>query len=318
LRKLLALTAADIAAVGPDVLTKWKESLLIELYLRAMQEVSGERETVDEPQRLVRIVDDVASQPTSDQNLSVDKAWIQSELEQFPLRYVYGTTARRIAAHLAAIRRLQVGGVVVDTEFNVPLGTCEYVVVAHDDLIPGLFSKIAGVMAAGGLQILDAQIVTRKDGIVVDTFQVADPDYHGAPPAERRDSIGLRITEVLTGRQTIEAVMRRGARLSMGRSFPAHRQPAEVRIDNETSDRFTILDVFADDRQGLLYVITNAIFQLGLSVHASRISTRLDQVADVFYVTSMEGRKVEEAGRLESIRTAILNEIETFLGANAA
>ncbi|MBK9997505.1 MAG: hypothetical protein IPO99_10295 [Nitrospira sp.] len=51
--------------------------------------------------------------------------------------------------------------------------------IAHDDLIPGLFSKIAGVMAAGGLQILDAQIVTRKDGVVVDTFQVADPDYQG-------------------------------------------------------------------------------------------------------------------------------------------
>ena len=318
LRKLLALTAADIAAVGPDVLTKWKESLLVELYLRAMQEVSGERETVDEPQRVARVAADVALQPVSDQNPSMDHAWIRSELEQFPLRYVYGTTARRIAAHLAGIRRLQVGGVVVDTEYNAQLGTCEYVVVAHDDLIPGLFSKIAGVMAAGGLQILDAQIVTRKDGIVVDTFQVADPDYQGAPPAERRESIGQRITEVLTGRQTIEAMMRRGVRLSMGRSFPAHRQPAEVRVDNETSDRFTILDVFADDRQGLLYVITNAIFQLGLSVHASRISTRLDQVADVFYVTSAEGTKVEEAGRLESIRQAILNEIETFLGANAA
>ncbi|MEK6804017.1 MAG: [protein-PII] uridylyltransferase [Nitrospirota bacterium] len=318
LRKLLALTAADIAAVGPDVLTKWKESLLIELYLRAMQEVSGERETADEPQRLARIADDVASQQGADRELPSDKAWIRSELEQFPLRYVYGSSPRRIAAHLGAIRRLQPNGVVVETEFNAPLGTCEYAVIAHNDLIPGLFSKIAGVMAAGGLQILDAQIVTRKDGVVVDTFQVADPDYQGAPPAERRESIAATITEVLTGRQSIETVMRRGARLNMGRSLPAHRQPAEVRIDNETSDRFTILDVFADDRQGLLYIITNAIFQLGLSVHASRISTRLDQVADVFYVTGKDGKKVEEAGRLESIRASILNEIELFLGAHAA
>ena len=318
LRKLLALTAADIAAVGPDVLTKWKESLLVELYLRAMQEVSGERETADEPQRLARIAADVALQQGTDQDLPGDKTWIRSELEQFPLRYVYGTSPRRIAAHLGAIRRLQVGGVAVETEFNAPLGTCEYAVIAHNDLIPGLFSKIAGVMAAGGLQILDAQIVTRKDGVVVDTFQVADSDYQGAPPAERRESIGSTIAEVLTGRQPIEAVMRRGARLNMGRSLPAHRQPAEVRIDNETSDRFTILDVFADDRQGLLYIITNAIFQLGLSVHASRISTRLDQVADVFYVTGADGKKVEEAGRLESIRVSILNEIELFLGAHAA
>ena len=318
LRKLLTLTAADIAAVGPDVLTKWKESLLIELYLRAMQEVSGERETADEPQRLARIADEVVSQQGVDRELPSDKAWIRSELEQFPLRYVYGTSPRRIAAHLGAIRRLQVGGVVVETEFNAPLGTCEYAVIAHDDLIPGLFSKIAGVMAAGGLQILDAQIVTRKDGVVVDTFQVADPDYQGAPPADRCESIAGTITEVLTGRQAIEALMRRGTRLNMGRSLPAHRQPSEVRIDNETSDRFTILDVFADDRQGLLYIITNAIFQLGLSVHASRISTRLDQVADVFYVTGMDGKKVEEAGRLESIRASILNEIELFLGAHAA
>ena len=318
LRKLLTLTAADIAAVGPDVLTKWKESLLIELYLRAMQEVSGERETADEPQRLARIADEVVSQQGVDRELPSDKAWIRSELEQFPLRYVYGTSPRRIAAHLGAIRRLQAGGVVVETEFNAPLGTCEYAVIAHDDLIPGLFSKIAGVMAAGGLQILDAQIVTRKDGVVVDTFQVADPDYQGAPPADRCESIAGTITEVLTGRQAIEALMRRGTRLNMGRSLPAHRQPSEVRIDNETSDRFTILDVFADDRQGLLYIITNAIFQLGLSVHASRISTRLDQVADVFYVTGMDGKKVEEAGRLESIRASILNEIELFLGAHAA
>ncbi len=318
LRKLLTLTAADIAAVGPEVLTKWKESLLIELYLRAMQEVSGERETADEPQRLARIAAEVAAQQDADRDLPTEQAWIRSELEQFPLRYVDGTSPRRIAAHLAAIRRLQAGGVVVETEFHAQLGTCEYTVIAHNDLIPGLFSKIAGVMAAGGLQILDAQIVTRKDGVVVDTFQVADPDYQGAPPVNRRESIGDTITQVLSGRQTIETVMRRGARLNMGRPLPAHRQPAEVRIDNETSDRFTILDVFADDRQGLLYVITNAIFQLGLSVHASRISTRLDQVADVFYVTSMEGKKVEEADRLESIRAAILREIERFLGADAA
>ncbi|MCS6326292.1 MAG: [protein-PII] uridylyltransferase [Nitrospira sp.] len=318
LRKLLALTAADIAAVGPDVLTKWKESLLVELYLRAMQEVSGERETADEPQRLARIADDVVAQASDNQNLPNDKAWIRSELEQFPLRYAYGTSPRRIAVHLGAIRRLQPGGVVIETEFNAPLGTCEYAVIAHNDVIPGLFSKIAGVMAAGGLQILDAQIVTRRDGVVVDTFQVADPDYQGEPPMDRRESIAATITDVLTGRQSIEAVMRRGARLSLGRSLPAHRQPAEVRIDNETSDRFTILDVFADDRQGLLYIITNAIFQLGLSVHASRISTRLDQVADVFYVTSMDGKKVEEVGRLETIRASILNEIEVFLGAHAA
>lgn len=316
LRKLLALTAADIAAVGPGVLTKWKESLLTELYFRTMQEVSGERDGADAPERLKRIAAEVIQQPALQGQAEATQAWIESELRQFPLRYAYGTSPRRIAAHLDAIRRLTPRDVLVRSEFNEPLNTCEYAIVTFNDVIPGIFSKIAGVMAANGLQILDAQILTRQDGVVVDTFQVADPDYQGAPPQSRQERIGALIRSVLTGQEPIEDVVRRGTRLSPVR--PPGRQPTEVRIDNETSDRYTILDVFADDRQGLLYVITHAIFMQGLSVHAARISTRLDQAADVFYVTDAKGQKIEDPGQIERIRQGVRQQIEAFLGAIAA
>jgi hypothetical protein len=69
----------------------------------------------------------------------------------------------------------------------------------------------------------------------------------------------------------------------------------------------------ADDRQGLLYVITRTIFELGLSVHAARVSTRLDQVADVFYVTDLDGVRPEDPSRLEHIRATIKQEIDRFL-----
>jgi [protein-PII] uridylyltransferase len=318
LRKLLVLTAADIAAVGPGVLTKWKESLLIELYLRTMPEVSGERGTTDEPERWKRVVSDVAQQAPLAGLDAAAPDWIEAQLRQFPLRYAYGTPPNRIAAHLAAISRLKEGQVLVEAEFNPSLGTCEYAVVTFNDLIPGIFSKIAGVMAASGLQILDAQILTRHDGVVVDTFQVADPDYNGTPPAERLQAISRTIVAALKGEVRIDELMRRSTRISASRPFPSNRQSTEVRLDNETSDRFTIIDVFADDRQGLLYVITNAIFRLNLSVHAARISTRLDQVADVFYVTDLQGRKIVDHTQLETIRAAVEAEIEAFLGRKVA
>ena len=76
----------------------------------------------------------------------------------------------------------------------------------------------------------------------------------------------------------------------------------------------TIIDVFADDTQGLLYAITHSIFQLGLSVHAARISTAgLDQVADVFYVTDQHGAKIEDHARLEAIRSTIKEDIDLFM-----
>ena len=201
----------------------------------------------------------------------------------------------------------------VEDGYNGALGTCEYTVITFNDLIPGLFSKIAGVMASKGLQILDAQILTRDDGVVVDTFQVVDPDHPGPPPIERRSSIARTIVRMLRGEDTVENLLGRSRRLVTDRQLPGHRLPTEVQIDNETSDGFTIIDVFADDRQGLLYVITNTVFRLGLSVHAARISTRLDQVADVFYVTDGNGHKVEDPVRLEQIRAAIKKEVDLFL-----
>ena len=318
LKKLLALTAADIAAVGPGVLTKWKESLLIELYTRTMPEVSGDRDEQGAPERWSKVVEDVSRHMSQAGHGESDHAWIDAQLKQFPERYVYGTGGVRIAAHLTAVRRLHRGDVVVDTDFNRVLGVCEYSVITHDDLTPGIFSKIAGVMAGSGLQILDAQILTRADGIIVDTFQVTDPDYQGEPPVERRQTVGDRIATVLKGWEHVDDVLRRGARLKLTKLLPKAPEATEVRIDNETSDSCTIIDVFADDRQGLLHVITNAIFQLGLSIHAARISTRLDQVADVFYVTDQAGRKVRDHVQLERVRTGIEQAIEQFLAVKAA
>jgi len=318
LKKMLVLTAADIAAVGPGVLTKWKESLLVELYLRTMPEVSGERDSTGGPERLVQVAGEVSRYPVLAELGTETKTWIEGQLRQFPARYVHGTTPARIAAHLSAVRRLHAGDVLVESEFNQELGTCEYTVITHNDLTPGIFSKIAGVMACSGLQILDAQIVTRADGIVVDTFQVTDPDYQGAPPDDRRVTVGDRIAAVLKGWEHVDELLRRGARLKLTRPLPKAREATEVHIDNETSDEFTIVDVFADDRQGLLYVMTNAIFQLGLSIHAARISTRLDQVADVFYVTDQHGNKLNDHDQLERLRTGVEKAIENFLEAKAA
>jgi [protein-PII] uridylyltransferase len=318
LKKLLALTAADIAAVGPGVLTKWKESLLIELYTRTMPEVSGDRDEQAAPERWSKVVEEVCHHLHQTGQDGSEPTWADAQLKQFPERYVYGTGSVRIAAHLTAVRKLHRGDVVVETDFNHELGVCEYSVITHDDLTPGIFSKIAGVMAGSGLQILDAQILTRADGIVVDTFQVTDPDYQGEPPVERRQTVGDRIAAVLKGWEHVDDVLRRGARLKLTRPLPKAPEATEVRIDNETSESCTIIDIFADDRQGLLHVITNAIFQLGLSIHAARISTRLDQVADVFYVTDQAGAKVRDHVQLERVRTGIEQAIEKFLEVKAA
>ena len=166
------------------------------------------------------------------------------------------------------------------------------------------------MLAAKGVQILDAQIATLADGIVVDTFRVLDADNPGGPPLHRLADIREAIALVLTGRATVESLLHQATRFGAMRQGVPLREPTVVQVDNETSDRYTIIDVFADDRQGLLYVITRAIFDLGLSVHAARISTKLDQIVDVFYVTDREGAKLRNNDRLQYIQEVLVQRLD--------
>ena len=214
----------------------------------------------------------------------------------------------------------------VEGNFNEELGTCEFTVITHDTLTPGIFSKTAGVMAAQGLEIFDAQIVTRNDGVVVNTFQASDPDFSGAPPVERLDDTAETIVRVLKGEESVEQLRSRKIRLSSTSPMSAERHSSEVVVDNRSSDRFTVIDVFADDTQGLLYVITDSIFRLGLSVQSARISTRLDddiqpslrtggrhEVVDVFYVTDQQGGKIVDQARLEAICSTMKQDIDRYM-----
>ena len=75
--------------------------------------------------------------------------------------------------------------------------------------------------------------------------------------------------------------------------------PNKVRIDTELSDECAVVEVVTVDRRGLLYRLARALHDLGLVIRFSKISTYLDQVVDVFYVTERGGEKPRSEERLD-------------------
>jgi [protein-PII] uridylyltransferase len=82
-----------------------------------------------------------------------------------------------------------------------------------------------------------------------------------------------------------------------------------VEFDNVVSDRYTVIDVRAQDRLGLLYVITSTLSEMDLDVALAKIATEVDQAMDVFYVTERDGAKVPEGPRMEEIRQTLVHAI---------
>ena len=320
LQKMFILTVADISAVGPDVMTKWKESLLAELYSRtyeAMVEGKEPSKTVrDEPvissTERTALIELIANQgratPQAEWGL-----WVDERLSQLPDWYVVSTSIEQIANHLLAIKNLSTQPTFVEGRNNPELGISEFVLITRAQAKPGLIMQVTGVFAALGLAVLNAQIMTLADGTVLDIFSVNDSDADGQPSEYRLSEIAQEIQAVVQEESTVEQVFDRYRRLTFGRQFPIGRRPTEVLLENEVSDSYTVIDVFADDKPGLLFELAKTLVELELSIHMARIGTRLDQVVDVFYVTTIAGEKILDPTHGEYIKEAIQKAVDAFL-----
>lgn len=312
LRMLYVLSAADITAVGPETWTGWKAGLLADLYHRALEVLSGESIHEHEQENLRQqrlavhseLTDGSTSQPLSDK-------WIDATFDTLPRQYVTGTAPGELAAVLRLIYELDTQTVCVRSSYDPATHTVDYRVIARDQIGSGCFSKMAGALTAKRLEILSAKIATSTDGVILDSFRVVDYDFSGPVPETRMQEVATAIQDVLLGRQTVTNLFECNKRHEFAASKLAL-MPTRVTTCNDSSGKFTIIDVFAVDRTGLLYVITKTLVDLNVSVSVAVIGTHIDQVLDVFYVTDRDGQKITDEGRLEAIRDTLQKRIEIF------
>jgi [protein-PII] uridylyltransferase len=187
---------------------------------------------------------------------------------------------------------------------HFPERYCSSLVVCTQDR-PGLFAAITGVLTALNLNILNARIFTSSDGRILDIFRISHAGRPEVVTAQSRWSkFRDNLNDVLSGEIDVArlvAASQKGALLQKR----APKVSTVIQIDNEASEQFNIVEVFTDDRIGVLFNIAHELHQLGLSIHVAKISTNVDQVADVFYVADQSGVKVTDPDRLEAVKHSL-------------
>jgi [protein-PII] uridylyltransferase len=301
LKALYLLTFADMRAVAPNVYNNWRDMLLSDLYMKALKILEqGDREAVDPARRLALLKSALRAQLSA---TGAPAEAIERFFERMPDRYFLTAPESDLAFHFELMRRLGDDPLAChhrhfpDREFS------EFIVLTHDQR--GLFSKIAGVLTANHLNILSARITTTIDGIVLDVFRVLH--VRGmAMEEDRWERVERDLRAVLSGEQAVEELVARAHRTGLPKKKFIQRVSTEVTVDNRASEQFTVVDVFTQDRLGLLFEITHTLFELGLQIHLARISTNADQALDVFYVSDENGAKITELSRLRELRAALI------------
>ncbi|MEK7850759.1 MAG: [protein-PII] uridylyltransferase [Deltaproteobacteria bacterium] len=303
LRMLYLLTFADMRAVGPDVWSPWKGALLEELYTMGAHVFDRKLSTEKISERVGRRLKEVRDILEGE----VEEPYLIDFFKTLPSRYFSANRAEEIARHVRMLSRLKERPILIDVSRGREVGFHTVTICTLD--MPGLFSKITGVMAASGLNILDAQLYTRKDGTVLDILTVKDPFGRFSEDGKRWDGLKEEMVSVIEGRVSVDAILARKTAPPVIKGKAKPKYPAVVEVDNLISDTHTVIDIFADDRIGLLYSVSAALARLGLYIDVAKISTRGDQAADVFYVKDIFGHKVTDEKKIGKIKTEILKAV---------
>jgi len=295
---LYLLTYADLRAVGPEAWTRWKGMLLGELYAKAKNILEHGRHKRPFEERAARRRARVRELLSAFPGETVERF-----LARFDDRYFFATPDGRFADHVRILSAYD--GVTPRVEvLEAGAGASEIVIACPDRR--GLFATIAGTLAANGLNILNASVSTSLDGTALDTFYVT---YLGKELGEdpKKGRVEADLLAVLRGETTVEALLAaRSPSPFVREKVVGKYRPTRIAFDNSVSTRCTVIDVFTYDRIGLLYDITRTLSALGLDIVLSKISTKADQVADVFYVREAGGGKILDEARQEEVRAALL------------
>ena len=153
------------------------------------------------------------------------------------------------------------------------------------------------------LNILEAQIHTWGNSIALDTFWVED----ATKDIERRlKQFKKDLEEILIKKGSLKDLLSKRKEANGIKQKVIPGVIGDVKINNEDSDFYTIIEVTGEDRLGILYEMTQALTDHGCDIHFARISTLGNQIVDVFYVQDELGEKIEEKNKTDLLRKTAL------------
>ncbi len=295
LKMLLILTVADIKAVGPGVWNGWKGQLLRTLYYETEPVLTGGHSQVSRDRRVAEAKAELAAAlsdwPEKDRLAYLDRHYPAYWLRVEPSQMV---------EHANFIRDTDRDGKALATQTRARAfeGVTEITVLAPDH--PRLLSVIAGACSIAGSNIVDAQIFTTTDGKALDTISLSREFDTEEDELRRAKKIGDLIEQALAGGIRLpETIAHKAQKRSRLKAFSLE---TNIVVDNQGSNRFTVVEASGLDRPGLLYDLTRALSDLNLNIASAHVTTFGERAVDVFYVTDLTHQKIVNPARETAIR----------------
>ncbi len=271
LQVVYLLTVADSRATGPSMWNEWKATLLRTVFVRCAGRFGAEE------------LEEMAAGTTRElvREALGDDHWREAaaHLDGMPVGYLRSSTSEDVIWHLDLIDGLE-GRSNLGVRFEAPVERT--VVVGRSR--PGFRRLVAESLAANGIDVLEARLWGRADGMIVDTFRVRDDRTGGRVSPERWDRARSDIEAALSGDLDTESKVAARAAVYSSPAHDGSKVRADVSVDAASGD--VVITVRCSDRVGRLAQILTALHAFHLEIRLAKLDSRGGELVDTFHVES--------------------------------
>ncbi len=306
LRMLYLLSVADSMATGPKAWNSWTETLLKDLFFKTLNIMKhGELASSKSSRLIEQKKDKILKRKKSEWGEADPVAY----LESMSRRYLLYTPVTDIIQHIDLYRHLGKKAFNWRITRDNDAGIRTITICGRDR--PGFYSKVAGVFFLNGLDIVASEAYSWGRDAAFDIFRVMAP-RDTLREDEKWEKAAHDLEQAINDDAFLENLQEKVPRLykpSPGQIL----KPNRVKIDNETSSFFTIVEVYTVDFPGLLFAVTDCLYRNGADVKVAKVATKVDQVVDVFYVSALaDDHKITSPEQLDRLKKNILGTLPSI------
>ena len=306
LNYLYLLTVADINSTNPKLWNNWKDALLKQLYQATLGVIRRGIEVIPDIDEIIQENRDAAYEVMAD--LPYSRAEIDSVCDRLPADYFLRHHPLEIRWHVDTVLKDSGAPLLVSIRQSTQTQNTKLFVYGNE--VRHAFSQVTGTLGSLGLSILNAEIFTTSDGMIMDTFIIQGHDNEAITEPEMIARIKAELVEALQS----DSVYQQRGKARPPRRLKAFHHPTQVRFDQDPDNQRTVMEISALDMPGLLSVIANVIAELDINITHAKIATLGEKIDDIFYLTTPEGDAITDEDLLRRLSSRLIDALEAYRG----
>lgn len=322
LLKILTIhTFCDSMGTSSSLWNEFKDMLLWQLYHKTYKVLEGDTQFLhfekEEYNKKIRRIKRLAG-------AKIPQAEVKAHLDNLPEKYFTSTDSNEVVLDIELVNQFLLLQFeegqnpfrpIINWNHNESRGYSTVKICTWNR--KGFFAKLAGSIKVAGLTILSAQIYSRLDGIIIDTFVLVDATTGKIPNRKKTKEFESLLEESLSKDVQFSSLLeKKGRSRSSGQTVLDAVIDSSIRLRNDLSEQYNVIEVIAPDEPGLLFHISRKISELNLDIWLAKVITERGAAIDTFYVAEVEGSKIADQDQLnfilEELRQTLSDVVESF------